>query len=50
MKLRCILRFHVWELLWIFPQDQPMITCTHCNAGKFIGKPRVNYWLKEIAK
>ncbi len=40
MKLRCLLRLHNWQLLWLYTQDQPMITCQDCDAGKFISRPR----------
>jgi len=39
MKL-CFIRLHKWQLLWLYAQDQPMITCMYCNAGKFIERPR----------
>lgn len=42
MKLMCVFRLHDWQLLWIHENHQPMITCKYCNAGKFIGFPRLN--------
>jgi hypothetical protein len=50
MKLKCLLQIHKWQLLWLYPQDQPLITCEFCNAGKFIGRPRSNVWLMEMNK
>ncbi len=40
MKIKCFFRLHKWQLLWLYPQTQPMITCEYCDAGKFIGRPR----------